>query len=214
MKNGKRVLSLGGFAMLMVIIFYWIINIKQGRMPYFDQWNRELVPLFAGTPIYTVFRWITELGSKSFVLPLSLVMTIVLWLWYKDFRPALLFGFGTLGAHLLNTGIKELVARERPSVSVVLDAQGYSFPSGHAMVSMVCYGLLAFLISKKCRSQKLAFTIQISFACLILLIGMSRYIINVHYLTDIIAGFFFGFIVLVSLLYFYQSILIQKNKKK
>src|SRR5699024_5714558 len=122
--------------------------------------------------------------------------------WFKDYRPALIFGLGTLFAHLLNKLIKTLVMRERPSISTLLDAEGYSFPSGHAMVSIVCYGLLAYFIMIKSQSVKWTRGIQIFFYSVIFLVGISRYILNVHFLTDVIGGFFIGFIVLMAFIHF------------
>lgn len=204
MTNKKRTIFIGGMIVIAILIISWIINIKHGKIPYLDQWSREYVILFADTSIYMIFRWMTELGSKPFMYPFTIVMTIILWIWYKDFRPALIFGLGTLGAHLLNKLIKVLVMRDRPSISELLNAEGYSFPSGHAMVPIVCYGLLAYFISRKCSSVRKAQIIQLSFYILIFLIGFSRYVINVHYLTDVISGYFFGFIILMGLIHFYE----------
>nr|WP_280922962.1 phosphatase PAP2 family protein [Virgibacillus litoralis] len=118
----------------------------------------------------------------------------------------MVFGVGTLTSHGLNILIKRLVERERPSILVAANAEGYSFPSGHAMISMVCYGLLAYFITKNLKSAKATFAVQFLFALLIFLIGISRYMINVHYLTDVLAGFIFGFIFLVGLIYLYELI--------
>lgn len=96
--------------------------------------------------------------------------------------------------------IKALVGRERPSISAALNAEGYSFPSGHAMIPMVCYGLIAYLLGKRMGSGKNRWLVQAMFGCLVLLIGISRFFINVHYLTDIITGFTIGFLFLFLLI--------------
>lgn len=178
----------------LVIIGIWVMKILRGELPYVDQWTRALVERFDDTYVYTVFRWITELGSSSFLVPFTIVMAIVLWGMLRDYLTALIFAGGTLASHLLNILIKVLVERERPSISAAANAEGHSFPSGHAMISMVCYGLLAYFIVKKWRSAKAKFLTRLFFALLIFLIGLSRFFINVHYLTDIMAGFFFGFL--------------------
>ena len=114
------------------------------------------------------------------------------------------FPGGILLTHQLNILIKSLVVRERPSISVAANAEGYSFPSGHAMISMVCYGLIAYLLVKKMKSHVLIFITQTMFVTLIFLIGISRYVIHVHYITDIVAGFALGFICLIGLIYVYE----------
>ena len=160
-----------------------------------------------------MFSYITKLGSKTFLLPATIVMVLVFWIWYKNFRPAFLFGFGVLGTHLLNKLIKVLVKRERPSISVLLDAVGYSFPSGHAMVSIVFFGLVAYFISIRCNSKKMRISIRIISGCLILCIGLSRYILNVHYLTDILSGYVIGLLILVMIIFLYSKLLSGENRR-
>lgn len=212
MNKKKRVIGYSAICLGAMLVLVWIWQLKQGLMPYTDQWTRELVQNVADTRVYSVFRWVTELGSRTFVQPMTIIMTIVLWALFRSYRPALLFDFGVLGTHLLNKLVKELVARERPSISVLLNAEGYSFPSGHAMVSLVCYGLLGFLLSEKCRSIKMARFLQYSSGLVILVIGFSRYMINVHYLTDVFAGYLLGLIVLISLIRLYKWMDMKKRK--
>lgn len=192
--------------LLFIIVINWTTQIKNKKMPHFDEWSRPFVDTVAETNVYTVFRWITEFGSFHFVLPLTIIGVIVFWIIFRDYLPALTFGLGVLSAHLLNKVIKEFIARERPSVSVLLNAEGYSFPSGHSMVTIVCYGLIAYLIGTKLATLQAKSIVWIVFGSLIGLIGFSRYILNVHYLTDIISGFLFGSVVLVVFIYFYKKI--------
>ena len=204
------------FASVVIIVFclivWWVVLIKQGNMPYIDQWTRSFVDRIANTSAYTFFRYVTELGSKSFVQPFTIMMSLIIWFMYRDFRPAFIFGFGVLGTHILNKLLKEMVARERPSISATLNAEGYSFPSGHSMVSIVCYGLLAYFVGMQLRSNIAQFIAYLSLAILILLIGVSRYIINVHYLTDIIAGYTFGGILLFYLMKLYKQLELKRKK--
>lgn len=189
--------------LVLLVIGSWVVEIMNGKLPYVDQWTRSFVEQFDGTFVYAFLRGMTELGSTSFLVPFIVVMTLVLWWVLNNYVPAVIFAGGTLTSHLLNTLIKHLVARERPSISVAANAEGHSFPSGHAMMSMVCYGLLAYFISKKFGSTKVIFLIQLFFALIVFLIGLSRFFINVHYLTDIISGFFLGYICLIGLITLY-----------
>jgi membrane-associated phospholipid phosphatase len=66
--------------------------------------------------------------------------------------------------------------------------------------------LIAYFLAKKIKSTAAVLGIQIFFALLVILIGISRYVINVHYLTDIFAGFVFGFVCLLLLIYLYEWI--------
>ncbi|MDY0407825.1 phosphatase PAP2 family protein [Paracerasibacillus soli] len=74
------------------------------------------------------------------------------------------------------------------------------------MVSIVCYGLLAYFIARECKTRAEKLIIEWSFITFILLIGVSRFFINVHYLTDILTGFFVGYTFLVILVYIFEKI--------
>lgn len=202
--------------LLTIILFSiigWIVTIMKGDLPYVDQWTRGLVETVADSNVYTMARWVTELGSKTFLIPFTIIMGLLLIVIFRDWLPALFLAGGTLISHLLNMWIKELVGRERPSIFIEANAEGYSFPSGHSMITMVCYGFLMYILLKKISSTKMKMMMQISLSLLIFLIGISRYFINVHYLTDIFAGFTFGFIFLLVLIYSFEYIQKQRLLK-
>lgn len=184
----------------------WIYKVMNENVPYVDQWTRGFVDFVAPTKIYDAARFITNFGSESFLIPFTVVIGFVMWFLYRDWLPMLFIWGGTLGSHLLNMFVKHLVARERPRIYVEANAEGFSFPSGHSMITMVCYGLLMYFIMKKLSSMKLVMIIQIGFSLLIFLIGISRYVINVHYLTDVLTGFMIGYLLLISFIRLFEWI--------
>lgn len=192
------------FIFILLLVIGWIVMIMTGNLPYIDKWTRSFVELVADSNTYIIARWVTELGSESFLIPFTIIMGLILTIVFRDWMSALLFAGGTLMSHLLNMWIKVLVGRERPSIFIEANAEGFSFPSGHSMIPMVCYGFLMYVLVKKISSTTIKIMIQAGFSLLIFLIGISRYIINVHYLTDIIAGFMFGFLILLGLIYVYE----------
>lgn len=109
------------------------------------------------------------------------------------------FWFGTsvlVGAYFLNTTLKNFFERPRPfqaiNVNNLTNANGYSFPSGHSMGSIIVYLLLAYLISFKLKRNLSKTIIIISSIILSIVIAFSRVYLGVHYPTDIIAGFLIG----------------------
>lgn len=200
------------FFVIIAVIGIWIFQIMTGRMPWIDEVTRETVKKLETSFLFEPFRMITNLGSEFFLYPFVPIAAIALIIWYKHWLPGVLLGGGTLVAHLINRLIKNLVERERPSVSVSANAEGHSFPSGHSMIPMVCYGLLAYFIARKLKSKAAILAVQILSALLIFLIGISRYVINVHYLTDIIAGFFFGFLILIALIFIYERFSMKRSQ--
>ncbi|MFC4024516.1 phosphatase PAP2 family protein [Oceanobacillus longus] len=206
MKNKRQSIILILLSIVFVVTVGWIVQIINGSVPYVDRWTRELVGTLDNSVFYEGFRIVTELGSRSFLFPFVIVMAVLIWVLLKNWFAALVFAGGTLATHILNLFIKNVVDRERPSISVAANAEGYSFPSGHAMIPMVCYGLLAYFLVKKMKSKSAILTTQITLALIVFLIGISRYVINVHYLTDVMAGFVIGFICLVGFIYLYESV--------
>lgn len=91
---------------------------------------------------------------------------------------------------------------------------GYSFPSGHSMVSMAFYGLLIYLIWKNCANPKLRNSLCFFLALLIPLIGLSRVYLGVHYASDVIGGFVVSLVYLIVFTTVTKSIFELKNYHK
>lgn len=87
---------------------------------------------------------------------------------------------------------KNLFQRDRPDHPLVNGITNYSFPSGHAMMSIAFYGLLIWLLGRHLRQHKIQELVIGFLILLILLIGFSRIYLRVHYPSDVIAGYSFG----------------------
>lgn len=96
------------------------------------------------------------------------------------------------GGAALNSLLKHLFVRTRPDLFRVVEATGYSFPSGHAMVSLCFYGMLAFFIVRNIKSLRWRLVIISLAVLLVVAIGISRIYLGVHYPTDVIAGYTAG----------------------
>ena len=84
---------------------------------------------------------------------------------------------------------------------LVKPALGYSFPSGHSFIGFAFYGLMIHIVYNNIKNVYLRWLLIIVFAMLIMLIGVSRIYLRVHYPTDVLAGFSFGIIwLIISLL--------------
>jgi len=131
-----------------------------------------------------IFLFITTLGNVEYILPLSILILGFL-IYKKQKMHALIFFFGVGGAAAANVILKLLFHRERPAFwQSLITETGYSFPSGHAMASSaLVLTLIVILWNTKWRIASM-----IIGGLFILLIGLSRLYMGVHYPTDIVAG--------------------------
>ena len=102
---------------------------------------------------------------------------------------------------MLNEPPKELFARPRPYFEhpLVLETS-YSFPSGHATMSLIFYGMLAYFCVLALRTWRARTAVIFGASLLVLLIGFSRIYLGVHYFSDVVAGFASGGIWLSALI--------------
>ncbi|HDX9628297.1 TPA: phosphatase PAP2 family protein [Bacillus cereus] len=179
-------------------IVAWRVHV--GGVTVMDTYVRGLVKGLQTEDSLTFFSHYTKLGSAIGIVTTLVISLLVFWR-KRYYAAMIVYPMGILITHLVNKGIKEVVKRERPSLNEALDALGYSFPSGHAMLSIMTFGFLAYIIAANLKSVTGKYVITILMGIVIVLIGLSRVILNVHYPTDILAGYCVGGILLIMAIY-------------
>jgi undecaprenyl-diphosphatase len=166
----------------------------------FDETVETILHDWASPTLTTFFLVVTVLGSLETIGLLSLVVAVILgvrrqWLYLGTWLAALAGGF------VLNQLLKELFARPRPYFEhpLVLEAS-YSFPSGHATMSLIFYGMLAYFCVLGLRTWRARTAVVFGATLLVLLIGFGRMYLGVHYFSDVVAGFASGGIWLSALI--------------
>lgn len=134
------------------------------------------------TPIMKV---ITFYGGAIFLVSLTILLFIII----KNKKIGILIGTNLVTITLLNQLFKFILQRPRPTEYRIINEVGYSFPSGHSMVSMAFYGLLIYFIYKYAKNKYIKWISIILLSLLIIMIGISRIYLGVHYTSDVIAGF-------------------------
>lgn len=137
------------------------------------------------TPFFDhFFLFFTTLGNVEYLLPIAVLIFIYL-LYKKQRLNALILLFSVGGAAVSNVILKAIFHRDRPAFwHSLISETGYSFPSGHAMLSSALVLCLVAMLWK----TKYRFASIIGGGFVILVIGLSRLYMGVHYPTDIIAG--------------------------
>jgi undecaprenyl-diphosphatase len=144
----------------------------------------------------------TILGYGYFIGIASILLVLFLWFCKRDYYGMVLVLVAVGGGYGLNTFIKDLVGRARPPFAQ--GVHGFSFPSGHAVVVSIYLLLIAYFLSKEVKKASQRWMIFFIFGLLALLIGLSRLSLQVHYPSDVLAGFLLGIAYLSACISVYQ----------
>lgn len=136
--------------------------------------------------------FITNLGNPTTVVIVAFMTLAILW-WRRYRLEIMVFTLTCLGGVILNTGLKLFFSKPRPQLwNQLITEKSFSFPSGHAIGSMVLYGFVAHLLAFYYpKFSTLIYTLAV---ILIGAIGFSRLYLGVHWPTDVIAGYGVGFL--------------------
>ena len=128
---------------------------------------------------------ITNLSRAYFLISVSIILLFIL----KNKKTALLIIINLVVVFLSSQLFKFIFHRTRPDGEHIVSVLGYSYPSGHAMVSMAYFGFILYLINKKIPKKIDRIILTIITSIMIFLIGFSRIYLGVHYASDVFAGF-------------------------
>ncbi|MBQ2938118.1 MAG: phosphatase PAP2 family protein [Clostridia bacterium] len=132
-----------------------------------------------------IFKFVTNLGGAYFLIAISILSLIFV----KNKKISFAICINLVLVTILNLLLKNIVERPRPIGYRLIDETGYSFPSGHSMISCAFYGLIIYFIWKNIKNNKVRNASCVLLGILILLIGISRIYLGVHYATDVLGGF-------------------------
>lgn len=135
--------------------------------------------------ITPIVKGITWFGSAACLI----LLTFILFISLKNKKQGTLLGINLVIVTILNQVLKFILQRPRPNEFRIINETGYSFPSGHSMISMAFYGYLIYLIYKYTKNKYLKWILVSMLSLLILMIGVSRIYLGVHYTSDVCAGF-------------------------
>jgi membrane-associated phospholipid phosphatase len=204
----KFKLRLFATAWLLLLLILWLVFIN-------DNFNLDEAVFSVITPhIIQVrtnfFETITFFGNHQFLIPANFILVAYFLIRKKKWK-AFTAGVVALSSLGLMSLLKNLIQRIRPPEPLVEGITNFSFPSGHAFMSVAFYGLLIWW-TKSCVKNKWQQQIVISFLLLlILLIGFSRVYLRMHYFTDIMAGFCMGTIWLIICISLIENFLQRKQ---
>lgn len=154
----------------------------------FDLALSEALARHLSTDVLRVMTWITHLGDRNFLISIGAIVATVLFL-KRERLLAWAWVIATSSGGLLNSLLKAIFARTRPiHEHGLVSEDGWSFPSGHASGSMLIYGLLGYL-AVRLAPKPWRLPAAVVAVTLIVFVGSSRVLLQVHYLSDVLAGY-------------------------
>ncbi len=154
-----------------------------------------------------IAKFITNFGGAIFLGVLVVTLFIVI----KNKKIGASIFSNLVIITVLNQLLKRILQRPRPTEFRIAEETGYSFPSGHSMVSMAFYGYLIYLIYKHIKNKYIKWISITLLSTLILLIGMSRIYLGVHYTSDVLGGFLISIAYLIIYINIMDKYVLEKS---
>lgn len=171
------------FLLFFVVLLIYLFDKKL----IFDEFVYESIINIRGDFLDKYFISITKLGNPIIILFLLFLLV----LFFRN-KFGITLVISCMTSLISNSLIKNIFRRVRPAHVRLIKQGGYSFPSGHAMISICFYGYLLYLVIKNVKNKCLKYLLSIFLIIIILSIGISRIYVGVHYPTDVLAGYFLG----------------------
>jgi len=188
---GRRLRTWGWCVAVGATVFFLLMAVliaQNGALVRFDHELAAALGLSMSPSLLWLLSWFTHLGDRNLLTVIAIAMTGFL-LWRRAWRLALACVIVTGGGGLLNMLMKHSFQRVRPEhVHGYVQESGWSFPSGHASASMAVYGFACYVAIWLLPARWHRFCL-VGGAILISAIGVSRVLLQVHYLSDVMAGF-------------------------
>lgn len=185
----KRYIISGIFFLLFIII---TILMFTNNTKVFDDTIYNYIYSFRNDYLDIFFKTITKFGNTITII--VLVLLLIIFLERKSMWQMLVTVASTV---LTNQLLKHTIRRIRPDHLRLINEGGFSFPSGHSMISVALYGLLIYLTYKYIKNKYIKVLLILLLIMLILGIGISRIYLGVHYPSDVLAGYIMSITIII-----------------
>ena len=187
-------------SIFLILFLVTMIMLLINKVSFLDDYIYKIIYGLRNNIWDFIFINITKMGNTTIIL--LIIIVILLKMNHKNQE---ILSFTAIITVLSNQIIKNIIKRPRPNHIRLIKQGGYSFPSGHAMISIAVYGFLLYYIQTNCKNKKQKILLSVLLTILILMIGCSRVYVGVHYPTDIIGGYCLSIYILKMVIYFYQK---------
>ena len=188
-----------GYLLILSIVAWLCTEVWEKEAFSLDRSLLLWIHQFANPQIDGLMLFITALGDPGMVI--TVFISTIVWLGMKRrYSDGIRFLIICAGGLLINQVMKLFFAKSRPELwTRLISEHSFSFPSGHAVGSMVVYGFIAYILARELDLFIKIYIYAVA-STLIVAIGFSRLYLGVHYPTDIIAGYGVGILWLITCL--------------
>lgn len=216
MKNKPLGILIVSFLIAFIGVALWTFS--AGGFPP-DRWLIDWAEANDGGFLYSVMKLISTIGSSEAILGLTIVFAA--FFLYKRYWQLLVFFLTvSVGGVAVNLLLKFLFRRERPGEAreievfdFSLNIPSYSFPSGHMMRSTILICFLMFLIYMYIRNSAIQVALYTASIILLFGIGLSRVMLDAHFLSDVLGALTISIVWFCAVLYFYEAYMDKKEGK-
>jgi undecaprenyl-diphosphatase len=212
--NLKKQLTWALLISLLCAIGFGLIAllVSDKKIAQFDSTIIAAIQGFESPRLTSIMKFFTFIGSGTVVAIIALLVLFFLFKVLHHRRELILFVWVVLGSTILNEILKTAFHRARPTIHRIVEANGFSFPSGHSMAAFSLYGVISFLLWRHL-STSLGRGLLIIFSVfMIIMIGVSRIYLGVHYPSDVLGGFLASGCLLAVSIWFYQRYMERRSK--
>ncbi|MDO7908301.1 phosphatase PAP2 family protein [Paenibacillus sp. JX-17] len=192
------------------LIALWV---SDSRIHNFDMTVIRWVSFLDSPTSTAVMKFFTFIGGGLPVVLITILAMSFLYVFLRHRKELIFMGAVVIGSLLLNLILKAIFERARPTINRMVEAGGYSFPSGHSMAAFSLYGALIFLVWKHVPSRLGRMGVILAGALFILMIGISRIYLGVHYPSDVLGGYFVSGCWLAFTIWTYQRMMKRRRRR-
>ena len=177
----KKIIS---SVILLVLFTCIVLLVLTNNITWLDEPVYNYIISYESDTLTDIFKVFTFLGSTKFIIIFN-ILIFVYTIIRKKYQYLIMLT-SSLTSVIFNNIIKIIIERPRPNILRLIAETGYSFPSGHAMISILFYGSIIYIFNK----YRLPFAKLVTFILVILIGGicLSRIYLGVHYVSDVLGG--------------------------
>lgn len=195
-KNNRYIIYISIPFLLIILLI--TAKVIAGRELYIDKLAYQFFIENLRNDKLTIFmKLATKLSNPEVMIGITIISIIICTKFVKNKKLSLGIILNLSGITLINQMLKFIFKRQRPTGYRLIEMSGYSFPSGHAMASLAFYGLLIYIIKRLVKNKPIKILLIILNIAIIILIGVSRIYLGVHYLSDVLTGYSISIIYLL-----------------